>query len=54
MQRVGPMRRSDIPHSAVDFHVSNIVEELLQHEPVQAAAQDAAKLSGVSPPQVHL
>ena len=29
VSRVGPMTKADIPASAVDFHVSSIIEELI-------------------------
>lgn len=34
-----PLKNGDIPLSAVDFHVSSIVEELMQKPAVSAAAQ---------------
>ena len=34
-----PLRRGDIPLSAVDFHISSIVEELMQVPSILAAAQ---------------
>ncbi|GLI60475.1 hypothetical protein VaNZ11_002634 [Volvox africanus] len=35
---VGPMRRSDVPLSAVDFHVSDIVTRLMERSEVMALA----------------
>lgn len=34
-----PFGSADIPLSAVDFHISSIVEELLQNQKIRAAAQ---------------
>lgn len=34
-----PLKHGDIPLSAVDFHISSIVEELMQKPAVSAAAQ---------------
>lgn len=34
---VGPLRRSDVPLSAVDFHVSDVVPQLLSRADVAAA-----------------
>jgi len=37
--KVGPMTISDIPLSAIDFHVSPIVEELCNNAAIAAKAQ---------------
>lgn len=34
-----PLKHGDVPLSAVDFHISSIVEELMQKPAVSAAAQ---------------
>lgn len=39
---VAAVQRNDIPLSAVDFHVSSIVQSLLQQQAVAQAASDAA------------
>jgi hypothetical protein len=39
---VGPLQRSDVPLSAVDFHVSSILEELLREPRIRAAACNAS------------
>ena len=36
--RVGPLRRSDVPLSAIDFHVSDIVPHLLASPEVRRLA----------------
>lgn len=38
-----PLKNGDIPLSAVDFHISSIVEELMQKPAVSAAAQMVAQ-----------
>lgn len=43
-----PLRRGDIPLSAVDFHISSIVEELMQVPTILAAAGSAAAQTGNS------
>ena len=44
------LKRGDIPLSAIDFHVSSIVEELMQKPAISAAAQAvAAQRNGVDP-----
>lgn len=40
---MGPLRRADIPLSAVDFHVSGIVEDIMKQAPVERAAELAAE-----------
>ena len=46
--RVGPLVRDDVPLSAIDFHVSSIVEELMQVPQIaHIASAEAAK---VTPP----
>ncbi len=35
---VGPLRRSDVPLSAVDFHVSDVVTRLMERQEVVAQA----------------
>lgn len=42
----GLLQPEDIPTAAVDFHICNIVEELLQRPPVAAAAAEAAAAMG--------
>lgn len=45
-----PMKRGDIPLSAIDFHISSIIEELMQKPTVSAAAQAvAAQCAGIDP-----
>ena len=41
-----PLRNGDIPLSAVDYHVSSIVEELMQKPAVSVAAQRVATQHG--------
>ena len=41
-----PLARGDIPLSAVDFHISSIVEELMQKPSISAAAQAIAAPGG--------
>ena len=41
-----PLKTGDIPLSAVDFHVSSIVEELMQKPAVSAAAQSVVAQHG--------
>ena len=43
---MGPVRRDDIPLSAIDFHVSDIVPSLLMNDDIFKAASDAAQLPG--------
>ena len=43
---VGPVRRDDIPISAVDFHVSDLVPSLLMNDDIFQAAEDVAQLPG--------
>ncbi|EFJ50508.1 hypothetical protein VOLCADRAFT_116903 [Volvox carteri f. nagariensis] len=38
---VGPMRRSDVPLSAVDFHVSDVITRLMERPELQALAPGA-------------
>lgn len=38
---VGALCCSDIPPSAIDFHVSNIIEEVLAEDALRRAAEDA-------------
>ena len=45
-----PLKRGDIPLSAIDFHISSIVEELLQKPAISAAAHAVAARSGHSDP----
>lgn len=41
-----PLKHGDIPLSAVDFHISSIVEELMQKPAVAAAAQSVVSQHG--------
>ena len=41
-----PLENGDIPLSAVDFHISSVVEELMQKPSVSAAAHRVAPLQG--------
>ena len=43
-----PLRRGDIPLSAVDFHISSIVEELMQTPGILTAAHAVAAKQGDS------
>ena len=49
MQTVPPLQRSDLPPSAVDFHVSGIIEWLLQHAEAGPAASEAAQALNSEP-----
>ena len=49
MQTVPALQRSDLPPSAVDFHVSGIIEWLLQHADVGPAASTAADALRMDP-----
>ena len=49
VQTVPPLQRSDLPPSAVDFHVSGIIEWLLQHAAVGPAASQAAQALNTEP-----
>ncbi|KAG2493933.1 hypothetical protein HYH03_007864 [Edaphochlamys debaryana] len=41
LDRVGPLRRSDVPLSAVDFHVSDVASQLSERPEVAAAVEAA-------------
>ena len=41
-----PLKQGDIPLSAVDFHISSIVEELMQKPAVAAAVQSVVSKHG--------
>ena len=43
VQNVDSMAAADIPASAIDFHVSDIVEELLKKSRIQEAAAQASE-----------
>ena len=44
--RAGPLRPEDIPASAADFHISNIIEELLARPAIREAAARVAAATG--------
>ncbi|GIL85302.1 hypothetical protein Vretifemale_13904 [Volvox reticuliferus] len=46
---VGPMRRSDVPLSAVDFHISDIVTRLMERSEVVALAPGASGEHAATP-----
>lgn len=48
VRRVGPVRRSDLPLSAVDFHVSEVITHLMERPEVQAAMVPAGGCGGGS------
>ncbi|PNH10384.1 hypothetical protein TSOC_002885 [Tetrabaena socialis] len=50
---VGPLRRSDVPLSAVDFHVSDVVPQLLARPEVQAAAAASGARGGAEEEQAE-
>ena len=56
MHSVGPLRRGDVPLSAVDFHVSDIIAHLLELPELQRVAGmggDAGGASRSQPLQLH-
>ena len=48
VQDVGPLQHSDVPPAAVDFHVSSIVQALLQQPAIAEAATRAAAAGAAS------
>lgn len=51
---MGPLRRSDVPLSAVDFHVSDINAHLMAVPEVQQAAGALAPAGGLASPDDSL
>ena len=47
MQTVPALQRADVPPSAVDFHVSSIIDWLLQHAQAGPAAARAGEALGM-------
>ena len=49
IQDVPALQRADVPLSAVDFHVSNVIDWLAQHSTVGPAARQAAEACSCEP-----